>query len=361
MVGFGDVGGATLMTSFRGDVPLTRSAPGLLVAAGCATAGQAAHGAWSSVPLLVVPFFLSAVIGSLGLLPSSARPGLSLAATRLLRAGIVLLGLQLAVGDLVKLGGARLAGVVLVVATTYAVVRWTGRRLGVGDDLSTLLAAGFSICGVSAIAAVRSTMHAREEDVAYAVTLVTLCGSGAIVLLPVVGRILGLEEVTYGAWIGASVHDVAQVVAAASTSGEAALRVATVVKLTRVLMLGPMVAITARLVRSHRVPVGKAVGNDTAGREAIDGGPARRPPMIPLFVAGFLAAVVVRSTGAVPLVALDVGAGAQDWLLGMAMAGLGAGVDIRRILRVGAGPLVLASISWAWIAAASLAVVAVAW
>ena len=160
----------------------------------------------------------------------------------MLKLGVVLLGLDLVFPDILALGFKALLVVVAVVAITFFGTRWAGRRLGISDDLSLLVATGFSICGVSAIAAANGVIDADEDEVAFSVALVTLCGTLAIVVLPPLRGPLGLDDEQFGAWVGASVHDVAQVVATSSTAGSIALATAIVVKLTRVMLLAPLIA-----------------------------------------------------------------------------------------------------------------------
>ena len=174
--------------------------------------------------------------------PAAAAPGLRTAAGPVLKLGVVLLGLDLVFPDILALGFKALLVVVAVVAITFFGTRWAGRRLGISDDLSLLVATGFSICGVSAIAAANGVIDADEDEVAFSVALVTLCGTLAIVVLPPLRGPLGLDDEQFGAWVGASVHDVAQVVATSSTAGSIALATAIVVKLTRVMLLAPLIA-----------------------------------------------------------------------------------------------------------------------
>jgi len=195
-----------------------------------------------------------------------------------------------------------------------------------------LVATGFSICGVSAIAAARDVSDADEEEVAYAIALVTLCGTLAIVLLPTLGEVLGLDDRGYGIWVGASVHDVAQVVATSSAVGGVAVTTAIVVKLTRVLLLGPLVAWIAW----------------SQGRKA---GYARGRLAPPLFVLAFLGAAMLRSGDLVPTGLLPVIDGAKVALLALALFAVGARVEFRRLLAVGTRPLVLGFCSWAIVAA----------
>ena len=196
---------------------------------------------------LVIAAALGAIVANTGLLPASAAPGIAFSGRTLLRGGVALLGFQLSVGDILSLGWTELAMVTATVATTFTVTRWLGRRLGLGEDLSLLVATGYSICGASAIAAMDDVAHADEEDVAVSIALVTLCGTLAIVVLPLLRGPLGLgDPALFGSWVGASVHDVGQVVAAASGGGDAALHTAVLVKLTRVLMLAPLVLMMAQ-------------------------------------------------------------------------------------------------------------------
>jgi uncharacterized integral membrane protein (TIGR00698 family) len=259
----------------------------------------------------------------------------------LLRLGIVLLGFELVLQDMLTLGAGGLLVVVAVVIATFFGTQWAGRRLGVSAGLSLLVATGFSICGVSAIAAARSVTDPDEEEVTYAIALVTLCGSLAIVVLPALGRILGLDDHDFGVWVGASVHDVAQVVATSSAAGGVAVATAIVVKLTRVLLLVPLVAWIAR----------------SEGRHA--GTPRLR--LVPPFVLAFVAAAALRSADVVPSGLLPVLADAKTLLLAVALFAVGARVELRRLFAVGGRPLVLGLSSWVIVAAVAYAGVVAVW
>ena len=143
--------------------------------------------------------------------------------------------------------------VLLAVTVTFFGAQWLGRRMGVSPDLSLLIGTGYSICGVSAVAAMNGVVGADEEEAAYAIGLVTLAGSLSIVVLPLLGTILGMTPADFGTWVGGAVHDVAQTVATASTKGDAALAAAIVVKLTRVALLAPLVVGVALARRSRTV------------------------------------------------------------------------------------------------------------
>ncbi|MBA2462503.1 MAG: putative sulfate exporter family transporter [Actinobacteria bacterium] len=317
------------------------AAPGLALAGIAAAAGLAVHALAPGVPVVLVAVALGILLANTLGTPASADSGLAFASGSLLRLGIVLLGFELVFQETLRLGARGLAVVVAVVLATYFGTLWAGRRLGVSNGLALLVATGFSICGISAIAAVRDVTDADEEEAAYAIALVTICGTLAIVLLPALQGVLGLDDRSYGAWVGASVHDVGQVIATSSAVGGVAVSTAIVVKLTRVLLLGPLLAWIAW---SHRRP-----------------GVPRRQLAPPLFVLGFLGAALLRSASAVPDGLLDAIADAKVALLAIALFAVGARVEARRLLAVGARPLLLGFASWAIVAAVAYAGVRAVW
>jgi len=322
---------------------MTRAAPGLALAGIGVALSLGAHHALPDLPPLVLCVALGIALANLAHVPSAAAPGLKIAGGPVLKLGVVLLGLDLVFPDILALGFRALLVVIGVVAITFFGTRWAGRRLGVSDNLSLLVATGFSICGVSAIAAANGVIDAEEDEVAFSVALVTLCGTLAIVTLPPLRGALGLDDEQFGAWVGASVHDVAQVVATSSTAGSVALATAIVVKLTRVMLLAPLIAGIA--LRHRRT--------GTAHDE--------RPPLVPPFIIAFVGMVVIASIGIVPdrvLVRID---DLRTVLLGMALFALGTRVNIGRMRQLGARPLALGLASWVLIAVVAYAGVRLAW
>ncbi len=327
--------------------------PGLVVAAAGAALGMSVHERWPSLSAHVVAVMVGALAANLGLLPVVTAPGLRTAAKRVLRIGIVLLGFRLSLGQVADLGPRALIAVVLVVLATFTGTRWMGRKLGLSPGLSLLVATGYSICGASAIAAAEPFADATDEDVAYAIGLVTICGSLAILVLPVLGSWSGLSSHDFGSWVGASVHDVGQVVAAASTRDNTAVTAAVIVKLTRVVMLAPLLAAIA--VRSRR---DRRADHRGDRRPTDDAALApRRPPVVPLFVGLFLVAVAVRSTGVLTSDQLSIVQQGETFAIGMGLVGLGTQVRIARLRRVGGRPLLLGLASWVLIGAVSLVAV----
>ncbi len=352
-------------------------APGLLAVAALTAACLLAAGALPTVSPLLLAIVVGAVARNAGLLPDAARPGAAWAARHLLRAGVVLLGLQLSLPAVRALRPGEVVLVVVTVAATFTATRWAGARLGVDRRTTLLLATGFSICGAAAVAAMSAAVPANRPDartadrtapgtvtdpdrpdaaVATAVAMVTVFGSLALVAMPLAQAPLGLDDRQVGVWIGASVHEVAQVVAAASGVSAAALAVAVVVKLARVVLLAPLVAAVGGLERRHERT------RATTTRAAAGGPPhpgavraPRRPPLVPLFVVGFLVAVAVRGVGVLPDAALDGARVAGTALLTAAMLGLGADVHVPTLVRTGGRALALGAVSTAVTTTVSLA------
>ncbi len=320
--------------------------PGLLVCALAAAAAWAVHWLAPAVPLLTAAVVLGILVGQLPVarpaVTGALAPGLSLSAKRLMRIGVVLLGLKLSLADIAGLGWAAILSTVAVVLISFAGTFAIGRLLRLPGHQPLLIATGFSICGASAIGAMSGVVKPKDEEAATPVALVTLCGTLAIFVLPLLWHPLGLDAVQFGHWVGAGVHDVGQVVATAQLAGAAALSVAVVVKLTRVLMLAPMVAIASVVER----------------RRHVEGDPAaKRPPIVPLFVAGFLLAVLIRTFLPLPAAVTDGADTVQTVLLAMALFGLGTAVRLRSLIGTGWRALVTGLASWALIAALALGAV----
>lgn len=313
--------------------PPASRVPGVLAVVVVAAVATALASLSSSLSPLVVGILLGALVANVVVVPAVLAPGITFCARSVLRVGIVLLGFRLSLGDLADLGPSGLVVVSATVTITFFGTVLLARWMGVGRDLGLLVATGYSICGASAVAAVDGVVKAEEEETAYAITLVTLCGSLSIVVLPLIADLVGLEGASYGTWVGGAVHDVGQVVAAATVQGPVALEAATVVKLTRVVLLAPLVALVA--ISRRRT----ATGTDLPGD-------AERPPLLPLFVVGFLVAIAIRSTGVLGDSTLDLVKDVEWLVLTVALVALGAGVNVSRMRRLGGRPLVLGLASW---------------
>ncbi|QEV17949.1 YeiH family protein [Streptomyces alboniger] len=327
--------------------------PGLALGAAGVGAAWGVHQLVPGIPMLTAAVVLGIAAAHL---PGAAhhfvrgpgKAGLTFAAKRLMRVGVVLLGLKLGLDDVLGLGWASVVMVLGVVAVTFFGTWWLGRRMGLRGDQPLLIATGYSICGASAIGAVSEVSESDERDTATSVALVTLCGTLAIAVLPLLQHPLGLTDAEFGRWVGASVHDVGQVVATAQTAGSGALGDAVLVKLMRVALLAPLVAAVALSVRA-RSRASAARRAEGTGRTA----GAKRPPLVPLFVVGFLAMVALRTTGWLPGGVLDLAQTSQELLLAAALFGLGSAVDLPSLTRTGGRVAALGLASWGVIAGIS--------
>ncbi len=334
--------------------------PGLIVVALAVLLAFGLDAAFGISPL-VGGVVLGAVFANVGLLVPRLVPGVTFAAKRLLRLGIVLLGLRLSFDQMRELGIQGVIAVVIVVLLTFFGVQLLARAMGLSEGLGLLVATGYSICGASAVAAMAPLSSADEEETAYAIGLVTLCGSLSILVLPVLGHALGLSDLTFGTWVGAGVHDVGQVTATATAYSEASLVPATLVKLTRVILLAPMVFGVGVASRRRRAALRAVSAEGSAGEPgaaAVDA-PVDAPvevhvPLVPLFVAGFLGAICLRATGWLSPEFLATAKDAEQIFLTAGMFGLGAGVVISRLRRLGGRPMVLGLVSWVLVAGAAL-------
>ena len=311
--------------------------PGLLLAGSIAVAATALHrlpvvGALSPMILAIL---LGILVGNVVGVPERARAGVQFGIRRVLRWGVVLLGLQLTVQQLAAIGGRGVAIVAVSLLATFLVTKLAGRLLGVDRKLAELIAAGTSVCGASAVIAVNTVTRGSEEDVAYAVACVTVFGTVAMFSDPPLGTLLGLHAADFGLWAGASIHEVAQVVASAFQRGPNAGDVATVAKLTRVAMLAPLVLGLA---------VARGKGSTHAGERA---------PM-PMFVLGFLLLIGINSAHVLPAASTAAVRPVTTFLLTLALGAMGLQTHVGKLRAKGLRPLLLGAFSSLFISALSL-------
>lgn len=309
----------------------TRSArgPGLLAAAAVTACGHGLAALAGAAGMPVGPLLPTLLLGLLTAQvvppPRAWLPGLELAGRPLLRAAIVLSALRLGLTPLTAIGAHGLAAVAVVVAATLWATHWFGRRLRLCGDLVWLLAAGHAICGAAAIGALATLRPTRGRDVTAAITLVTLAGTGVALLFPALGGALALPARTYGFWVGLSVHEVAHALAAGHARGDEAGAMATLVKLTRVVFLLPVVLVVRRTARGNPA-------NPTAGRVPV-----------PWFVAAFALVALAANAGWIPAVIADPLRPLGAVLMSLAMAALGLQSPLRDLLALGWRPLLLAT------------------
>ncbi len=335
-------------TPARSAAAAARVLPGLAVGAGISAVALGVSQWLPSLSPLLLAIVAGAALANAGWLSPRLEPGLAVASRRLLRLGVALLGLQLALSDVLELGWGVIGVVVAVVVLGITGAMAVGRLLGLSRSQTLLIAGGFSICGAAAAAAVDGVIESEDDELVTSVALVVLFGTAMIPLLPLLAGWIGLGPARAGIWAGASIHEVAQVVAASGVIGGGALALGVVVKLGRVLMLAPVLAVISLRERLRsRAEAGAPIDGAAIGS-------GRRPPLVPLFVVGFVALMAARTSGLVPPAALSLAKPAETALLTMAMFALGTGVRVVSLRRVGPRPFVLAAVTTAWVATVSL-------
>ncbi|WP_296258086.1 MULTISPECIES: YeiH family protein [unclassified Pseudomonas] len=279
---------------------------------------------------LVFALLLGIVVGNIPgvkAIPSTQR-GLHFCTRWLLRSGIVLFGLSLTLQQIMKLGPGVIALDVGVITIVMVVGYVIGTRvLKLDKDVTLLTCAGSAICGAAAVLATEAAIRSRPAATAMAVATVVLFGTLAMLMYPLLYPLTGLGEHIFGIYIGATIHEVAQVVAAGDAVGPDALANAVIVKLVRVMLLVPFLLI---------------IGQWWTGRHASDDLQTRQKIIIPWFAFGFLAVVVFNSFVVLPEEVHSTLVLAGQIALTMAMAALGYETRLDKLKALGIKPFVLA-------------------
>jgi uncharacterized integral membrane protein (TIGR00698 family) len=286
---------------------------------------------------LLIVILLGMAWKSLVPVPASAAPGIRFAQRPVLRWAVAGLGFRLSLIELWRIGAPAL---VVVTVSTFAALWfgwWIARRFGVDEKLGILLGVGGAICGASAVVAADSVVQAERRDAALALGVITLLGTIGILVYPPLHGALRLGDFVYGVWDGASLHEMAQVVAAAFGVSEEAARVATVVKLTRIALLAPVVFYLAWSLRRRHRAVGQA-----------------HVAPVPWFLALFVVFAAVNSTGWLPTRVADAIRRVDLWLLAVGMAGVGLQTGLADIRSAGWKPVLVGALQWVFLATLSL-------
>jgi uncharacterized integral membrane protein (TIGR00698 family) len=319
--------------------------PGLLLSIALATAAfLVAEQPWVKDTLHVSALLLVILVGmllrSILPMPAWAAPGVRMAQRPLLRWAVAGLGFRLSLQEIARIGGPALAVVVVSTAAALAFGVWVGRRMGLADKFATLLSVGGGICGASAVVAADSVVQAEKRDSALALGIITLLGTIGIVVYPWIGHASGMSDFLYGVWDGASLHEMAQVVAAGHGFSPEAAKVATVVKLARITLLAPVVFLLA-----CRAAAGATV-------EA-------RVSLVPWFLVLFVAFAAVNSLGVLDAGLVKTVVRADTWLLCVGMAGVGLQTSFADLGRAGWAPIAAGAAQWLLLAGLSLALATV--
>ena len=272
-------------------------------------------------------------------LPERCRPGLAFSSRTLLQAAIVLSGLALSIGAVIRTGLGTLPVTLGSVAVALLLAPLAGRALGLHGAVRSLIGVGTAICGASAIAAVASVIEPEETEIALAIATVFFYNIVAVLVFPPIGHALQMTQAQFGLWAGSAINDTSSVVAAGYVYGQQAGAYATIVKLTRATLILPIVAgIVALRARS---------------------GAAKEIPwrhIVPWFILWFLVAALASGARIVPASWHGAIGVLATFLIATALAAIGVNTELRRLLRAGPRPLALGFVLWVAVALSSLAI-----
>ena len=300
---------------------------------------------------LTLAIMLGIVLGNsvYGRLAPTCGAGVAFSKQPLLRLGIILYGFRLTFQDIGQVGLAGIAIDALVLTSTFGLAMFLGTTVfKLERNSAILIGAGSSICGAAAVMATEPVVKGRSEDVTVAVSTVVVFGTIAIFLYPLLyqlnlgWQVLGATPTAFGVYIGSTVHEVAQVVAAGKSIGQEAANAAVIAKMVRVMMLAPFLVILSAVLARGKAKVGS---HDKATKLAI-----------PWFAFIFIGVVAFNSLGLLPAGTVATITELDTVLLAMAMAALGLTTHMSAIRRAGIKPLLLAGLLFCWLIAGGAAI-----
>lgn len=272
--------------------------------------------------------------------------GLKFTSKKILKSAIILLGASLSISVVLNIGRLSLTVMVFTLLTCFGGGYFVGRALGLNWKLSNLISAGTGICGGSAIAAIAPAIDAEDQDIAYAMSATFLFDMVMIVLFPILGRAMGLDDMAYGLWAGTAVNDTSSVVAAGYAFSEGAGDFATMVKLTRTLAIIPTVLVFSLIEVREKRKAGVADQEEKVMVTSI----------IPWFILGFLGMAVLNSLGVFPQ---ELSLGLKElskFLMVAALAAIGLNTDFREMRKSGINPMIHGFIISALVVVVAIAV-----
>lgn len=288
------------------------------------------------------------VIATIVKMPPVFKPGFGAAGKQILQAAVIFLGAGLNLAVVWRTGVETLFLMVATIVAVFAAAWLVGKALHIPVNNRDLVASGTAICGGSAIAAVAPVIGAKDEEISYSISVVFLFNLAAVLVFPACGRALGMDVQTFGVWAGTAVNDTSSVLAAALAFDEASVETATLVKMTRTLMIVPM-AVIFSFVAASRLRKTAVADAGTGGAE-----PAFSFARIfPWFVLGFLLMAVWTTWGGLPEVWARWLKAVGKFMITIALSGIGLNTDLRKILSTGVKPIILGAILWFVVAVVS--------
>ncbi|MDO4712209.1 MAG: YeiH family protein [Peptostreptococcaceae bacterium] len=266
------------------------------------------------------------------------KPGLKFSGKKLLQYSIIFLGFTMSFAKVTETGTRSLSITLVTIAISFAAALWTGKKMALSGKLSTLIGFGTAICGGSAIAAASPVVEADEEEIALSISTIFLFNIVAVFLFPFLGRAMGMDDTMFGIWAGTAINDTSSVVAAGYSYSNEAGNIATIVKLTRALMIVPSCILMAG-VRLYKDRAKSSVSI---------------VKIMPWFILWFLAASLISSSGLIPSEWAKYAKTISQWLMAMALAGIGSQVSFEQFKKAGLKPIITGAVAWFAVAVTSL-------
>ena len=306
-----------------------KQVPGLFLAFGIAVAAYIINAILPSALLgaTLIALLLGMLLNPIVMRTDSYDSGMNWTSKYVLRAGIILAGITLSFSQVIEAGKYALVLMVFTLATAFGVGYLCKKVFKINWKLASLLSISTAICGGTAVATLGPTIHAKNRDIAYAISATFLFDMITVIAFPWIGQWLGLSDTSYGLWIGTAVNDTSSVVAAGYAFSDAAGVLATIVKLTRTLFIVPIVLIFSWIYAKKETP------SQSAEKVNIKN-------IFPWFILGFLIVVGIRSTGLLPETTVDIVAFLSKFFLSMALAAIGLKTSFKEIAGVGIKPMV---------------------
>lgn len=338
----------------RRTAAITRG-PGLGLAAGVAIVATLLAKIVPVIGTPVICIIIGVAIAAVHKPGPRFRPGLVISSRLVLQIAVVVLGSQISLGQVIRVGLSSLPVMLGTLSACLLGAYWIGRWLNITGDLRTLIGVGTGICGASAIAAVTPIIGAASADVAYAIPTIFLFNMTAVLTFPFVGHLLGMSQHSFGLFAGTAVNDMSSVVAASTIYGSAAANYAIVVKLTRTLLIIPIsLALAASVRRRSNLLSPLATANKIQHSEEPLKFHVRIRGLVPWYLIGFLLVAEANSVGLIPSRAHHALVQSSIFLIAIALSAIGLSTDLSALRRTGHRPLILGAALWVLVSVASI-------
>lgn len=289
----------------------------------------------------VFAIILGMLVNNFYSLPAEFRPGINYSAKKLLHYSIIALGFTMSFAQVQATGLSSLRVTVITIVASFVTAALVGRALGLSYHLRTLVGFGTAICGGSAIAAASPIIKADEDEIALSISTIFLFNIIAVFLFPFLGHVMQMSDPQFGLWAGTAINDTSSVVAAGYSYSNAAGDIATIVKLTRALMIVPACLILSFIEARRQKKSGESVN---------------WMKIIPMFIIWFVVATVLTSVGVFPKAFIPTAKLVSKWLMAMALAGIGCQVSFKKFQEAGAKPILTGLATWFVVATSSLVI-----